>query len=84
MNKNLERLSALYDGELSRDEMQEMLKEMDSDKSLRNTFHRLGVISELVQRHSDQQNSTIINLRNYFRKIKHILYRHLPLQSNSI
>ena len=73
MNKNLERLSALYDGELSRDEMQEILKEMDSDNSLRTTFHRFGVISELVQRHSDQQNSKIINLRNYYRKINPVI-----------
>ena len=73
MNKNFERLSALYDGELSRNEMREILKEMDSDKSLRNTFHRFGVISELVQRHSDQQNSKIINLRNYYRKINPVI-----------
>ena len=73
MNKNLDRLSALYDGELSRNEMQEILKEMDSDKSLRNTFHRFGVISELVQRHSVQQNSKIINLRNYYRKINPVI-----------
>ena len=73
MNKNFERLSALYDGELSRNEMQEILKEMDSDKSLRNTFHRFGVISELVQRHSVQQNSKIINLRNYYRKINPVI-----------
>ena len=73
MNKNLEKLSSLYDGELSRNEMREILKEMDSDKSLRNTFHRFGVISELVQRHSDQQNSKIINLRNYYRKINPVI-----------
>ena len=73
MNKNLEKLSALYDGELSHNEMQEILKEMDSDKSLKNTFHRFGIISELVQRHSDQQNSKTINLRNYYRKINPVL-----------
>ena len=73
MNKNLEKLSSLYDGELSHNEMQEILKEMDSDKSLRNTFHRFGVISELVQRHSVQQNSKIINLRNYYRKINPVI-----------
>ena len=73
MNKNLEKLSALYDGELSHNEMQEILKEMDSDKSLKNTFHRFGIISELVQRHSDQQNSKTINLRKYYRKINPVL-----------
>jgi len=73
MNKNLEKLSSFYDGELSHNEMQEILKEMDSDKDLRNTFHRFGLISELVQRHSDQQNSKIIFLQNYYRKINPVI-----------
>ena len=73
MDKNLEKLSLLYDGELSHDEMQEILKKMDSDKGLRDTFHRFGVISELMQRHSDQQNLKNIHLRNYFRKINPVI-----------
>ena len=55
MDKNLEKLSALYDSELSHNEMQEILKEMDSDEGKRNTFHKFGVISELMQRHPDQK-----------------------------
>ena len=73
MDKNLEKLSSLYDGELSHEEMQEILKEMDSEKVLRKTFHRFGVISELMQRHSDRQNSKIIHLRNYFKKINPLI-----------
>ena len=73
MDENLEKLSLLYDGELSHNEMQEILKEMDTDESLRNTFHRFGVISELMQRHSDQQNSKITNLRNYYKKINPVI-----------
>ena len=73
MDKNLEKLSLLYDGELSHNEMQEILKEMDSDESLRNTFNRFGVISELMQRHSDQQNSKITHLRNYYKKINPVI-----------
>ena len=73
MDENLEKLSLLYDGELSHNEMQEILKEMDTDESLRNTFHRFGVISELMQRHSDQQNSKIIHLRNYYKKINPLI-----------
>ena len=53
--------------------MQEILKEMDSDESLRNTFNRFGVISELMQRHSDQQNSKITHLRNYYKKINPVI-----------
>ncbi len=59
MDKNLEKLSSLYDGELSHNEMQEILKAMDSDEGLKNTFYRFGVISELFQRQSDQKNSKI-------------------------
>ena len=73
MDKNLEKLSSFYDGELSHDEMQEILKEMDSDEGLRDTFHKFGVISELMQRHSKHQNSKITHLRNYFRKINPVI-----------
>ena len=73
MDKDLEKLSALYDGETSREEMQEIIKEMDSDENLRNTFHRYGVISELIHRHSPQQTSKITHLRNYHRKINPII-----------
>ena len=45
MDKDLEKLSAFYDGELSRVEMQEIIKEMDSDEKLKNTFHKYGAVS---------------------------------------
>ena len=73
MDKDLEKLSAFYDGELSHNEMQEILKEMHSDGGQRNTFHKFGVISELMQRHSDQQNSKIIHLRNYYKKTNPVI-----------
>ena len=69
MDKNLEKMSALYDGELSQNEMQEIIKEMDSDGSLRNSFYKFGLISELMQRHSEEQNSKIMYLQNYYRKL---------------
>tara|TARA_B100000941_G_C28489966_1_gene547288 strand:+ start:602 stop:1294 length:693 start_codon:yes stop_codon:yes gene_type:complete len=73
MDKNLEKMSALYDGELSQNEMQEIITEMDSDRSLRNAFYKFGVISELMQRHSDQQNSKISYLQNYYRKFNPLI-----------
>ena len=69
MDKNLEKMSALYDGELPQNEMQEIIKEMDSDESLRNAFYKFGLISELMQRHVEQQNSKITYLQNYYRKL---------------
>ena len=47
MDKNLEKLSSLYDGELSHNEMQEILKEMDSDEGLKNTFYRFCFCRQL-------------------------------------
>ena len=69
MDKNLEKMSALYDGELSQNEMQEIIKKMDSDESMRNAFYKFGLISELMQRHSEQQKSKITYLQNYYRKL---------------
>ena len=69
MDKNLEKISALYDGELSQNEMQEIIKKMDSDESMRNAFYKFGLISELMQRHSEQQKSKITYLQNYYRKL---------------
>ena len=73
MDKDLEKLSAFYDGELSRVEMQEIIKEMDSDEKLKNTFHRYGVISELIQRHTEKQTSKITHFQNNYRKINPVI-----------
>ena len=73
MDKNLEKISALYDGELSQNEMQEIIKKMDSDESMRNAFYKFGVISELMQRHSEQQKSKITYLQNYYRKLNPLI-----------
>lgn len=73
MDKNLEKLSALYDSEVSRNEMQEILKDMDSDEDLRNTFHKFGVISELMQRYPVKQHSKILLLKNLYKEINPIM-----------
>jgi negative regulator of sigma E activity len=56
MDKDLEKLSALYDGELSSKEIQESLANMNADEDLKNTFQKFGLISDLVQRHSEKKN----------------------------
>ena len=73
MDKNLEKMSALYDGELSQNEMQEIIKKMDSDESMRNAFYKFGLISELIQMHSEQQNSKITHIKNYFRELNPLI-----------
>ena len=77
MDKDLEKLSALYDGELSSKEMQESLVEMNEDEDLKNTFQKFGLISDLVQRHSEQKTTKVFFLQDYLNKIN-------PLISNLV
>ena len=75
MDKDLEKLSALYDGELSYKEIQEGLDKMHEDPSLKETFYQFGLISDLVQRQAEQKNLKILFLKDYFSKLN-------PLMSN--
>ena len=50
MDKDLEKLSALYDGELSYKEIQEGLDNMHEETDLKDIIHKIGLISELDQR----------------------------------
>ena len=77
MDKDLEKLSALYDGELSSKEIQESLVEMDEDEDLKNTFQKFGLISDLFQRHSEQKTTKVFFLQDYLSKIN-------PLMSNLV
>ena len=73
MNKDLEKLSALYDGELSSKDMQDSLAQMNADEDLKNTFQKFGLISDLVQRHSEEKTSKILFLKDYFNKINPVM-----------
>ena len=77
MDKDLEKLSALYDGELSSKEIQESLTKMNADDGLKNTFQNFGLISDIVQRHSEQKTLKVSFLKDYFSKIN-------PLMSNLV
>ena len=73
MDKDLEKLSALYDGELSSKDMQDSLAKMNADEGLKNTFQKFGLISDLVQRHSEEKTSKILFLKDYFNKINPVM-----------
>ena len=73
MDKDIEKLSALYDGELSSKETQEVLAKMNADDSLKNTFQKFGLISDLVERHSAQKPSKVLLLKNYVSKINPVM-----------
>ena len=73
MDKDLEKLSALYDGELSYKEITEGLEKINEDPGLKETFHKFGLISDLVQRQAEQKNSKIIFLKDYFSKVNPVM-----------
>ena len=73
MDKDLENLSALYDGELSSKETQEVLAKINADGGLRNTFQKFGIISDIVQRHSAQKTSKVLLLKDYLSKINPVM-----------
>ena len=73
MDKDLETLSALYDGELDEREARINLEKISLDEKLKNTFHKLGVISELVQRNKTQKASKIRFLSDHYKKIHPVM-----------
>ena len=73
MDKDLETLSALYDGELDERDTRINLEKISLDEGLKNTFHKLGVISELVQRNIPQKASKIRYLSDYYKKIHPVI-----------
>ena len=77
MDNDIEKLSALYDGELSSKEMQESLEMMNEDEGLKEIFKKFGLISDLLQRHSEQKTPKVSFLKDYFSKIN-------PLMSNLV
>jgi hypothetical protein len=73
MDKDLEKLSALYDGELSSSDTEESLAQMNANESLKETFQKFGHISDVVQRHSKQKNLKVSFLRDYLSKINPVM-----------
>ena len=73
MDNDIEKLSALYDGELSSKETQEVLAKMNASEDLKNNFQKFGLISDLVQRHSAQKTSKVLLLRDYLSKVNPVM-----------
>ena len=73
MDKELEKISALYDGELTPKEMRETLKNLESNKEIKQKFKEFGVISDIFQRQSNQYKKNILYISNYMPKINPLI-----------
>ena len=75
MTKEIEKLSAWYDGEISQDDFDEGLKSLENNSKHKKILHQYAILSELMQRKSEPQASKLTSLINY-------LPRQNPLISN--
>ena len=75
MTKEIEKLSAWYDGEVSQDDFDEGLKSLKNNSKHKKILHQYAILSELMQRKSEPQASKLTSLINY-------LPRQNPLISN--
>ena len=80
MTKEIEKLSAWYDGEISQDDFDEGLKSLENNSKHKKILHQYAILSELMQRKSEPQTSNLTSLINSLSQV----FLSLPLLSIKI
>jgi negative regulator of sigma E activity len=65
MTKEIEKLSAWYDGEFSQEDFDKGLKNLGSSSESKKILHQYAILSELMQRKSKPQVSKLAHLVDY-------------------
>ena len=65
MTKDIEKLSAWYDGEISQEDFDKGLESLGSSSENKKILHQYAILSELMQRKSQPQPSNLVQLMNY-------------------
>ena len=65
MTKDIEKLSAWYDGEISQEDFDKGLENLGSSSESKKIFHQYAILSELMQRKSKPQVSNLAQLIDY-------------------
>ena len=65
MTKDIEKLSAWYDGEISQEDFDKGLKDLGSSSESKKILHQYAILSELMQRKSKPQASKLAQLIDY-------------------
>ena len=65
MTKDIEKLSAWYDGEISQEDFDNGLENLGSSSESKKILHQYAILSELMQRKSKPQVSNLAQLRDY-------------------
>jgi len=65
MTKDIEKLSAWYDGEISQEDFNKGLESFRSSSENKKILHQYAILSELMQRKSQPQPSKLVQLMDY-------------------
>ena len=65
MTKDIEKLSAWYDGEISQEDFDKGLENLGSSSESKKILHEYAILSELMQRKSKPQVSNLAQLKDY-------------------
>ena len=65
MTKDIEKLSAWYDGEISQEDFDKGLESFRSSSENKKILHQYAILSELMQRKSQPQPSKLVQLMDY-------------------
>ena len=65
MTKDIEKLSAWYDGEISQEDFDKGLENLGSSSESKKILHQYAILSELMQRKSKPQVSKLAQLTDY-------------------
>ena len=65
MTKDIEKLSAWYDGEISKEDFDKGLENLGSSPESKKILHQYAILSELMQRKSKPQASKLAQLSDY-------------------
>ena len=65
MTKDIEKLSAWYDGEISQEDFDKGLENLGSSSESKKILHQYAILSELMQRKSKPQVSNLAQLIDY-------------------
>jgi len=68
MTKEIEKISAWYDGEISQSEFDKGLKELALDSENKKILHRYALLSELMQRQPQSKPSIVSRFADYLPK----------------
>lgn len=65
MTKEMEKISAWYDGEVTQQEFDASLSDLNASADAKKTLHQFALLSELMQRQK-APSSNLFNIRDYF------------------